>query len=297
MSRKIIDGMPAPALGTRLLKGLILLLICTVVIVPFIGIVSTSVASPEQVTKAGGFVLFPDSVQWSAYASVLSGGVVTRSLFVSAGITIVGTLLSLTVTSMLGWALSRRSMVGNKFMIMLVLFSLLFTPGMIPTYLMVKQLGMLDSYWALIVPTMVSGFNVIVMRSFFSGIPAELIDAARIDGAGEWQIFRRIALPLSKAVMAVIGLFYAVGYWNSFFNAMLYLSDSAKWPLQLVLRTYVVNGTQLGEADLGAVEAVLPPEPSILMAILVIAIVPILLVYPFLQKHFAKGVLTGAVKG
>jgi multiple sugar transport system permease protein/putative aldouronate transport system permease protein len=160
---------------------------------------------------------------------------------------------------------------------------------------MVKQTGLLDSLWSLIVPTMVSGFNVIVLRSFFQGVPQELTESATIDGAGEWAIFSRIVLPLSKAVLAVIGLFYAVGYWNTFFNALLYIDDAAKWPMQLVLRTYVVNDTAMGQADLGTEK--MPPQASLQMAILVVSMVPILLVYPFLQKHFAKGVLTGAVKG
>ncbi|MDT7754089.1 MAG: putative aldouronate transport system permease protein [Pseudonocardiales bacterium] len=172
---------------------------------------------------------------------------------------------------------------------------MLFSPGIIPTYLVVKGAGLLDSLWALIVPTMVSAFNVIVLRAFFANLSAEITESARIDGAGELKTFSYIVLPLSKAVLSVIGLFYAVSYWNAFFSALLYLNDSKLWPLQLVLRTYVINDTQLGSAELGTER--LPPQASIQMAILVISIVPILIVYPFLQRHFAKGVLTGAVKG
>jgi multiple sugar transport system permease protein/putative aldouronate transport system permease protein len=179
-------------------------------------------------------------------------------------------------------------------MLMLLLGALLFTPGIIPSYLIVKQLGLLNSYWSLIVPSAVNAFNVIVMRAFFLELPVELIESARIDGAGDLTILRRIVLPLSKAVIAVIGLFYAVGYWNAFFNALLYINDNDKWPLQLVLRTYVVNNSQLG--GYAGTEAI-PPQQSLQMAILVISVVPILLVYPFLQRHFTKGVLTGAVKG
>jgi multiple sugar transport system permease protein/putative aldouronate transport system permease protein len=156
---------------------------------------------------------------------------------------------------------------------------------------------LLDSLWSVIVPTCVSAFNVIVVRAYFTGLPDEIIDAARIDGASEWKMFRHIGLPLSKAVIAVIGLFYGVGYWNSFFNAMLYINDAGKWPLQLVLRTYVVNGVEIGGQDLGVGAEAVPPQTSIQMAILMISVVPILCVYPFIQRHFAKGVLTGAVKG
>ncbi|MGT2461388.1 carbohydrate ABC transporter permease [Sinomonas atrocyanea] len=274
-----------------------LTVLCAMVIIPFMGVVSTSIASQQQVNQAGGFVLFPTSISWDAYRSIFAGGVVTRAVVVSTLVTAVGTIMSLAASSLLAWALSRRGSVGNRPMLLLVLLSLLFTPGIIPSYLVVLQFGLINSYWSLIVPTMVSAFNVIVIRSFFVNLPGELLDSARIDGASEWQVFRHLGLPLSKAVLAVVGLFYAVGYWNAFFNAMLYINDATKWPLQLVLRTYVVNGTQLGAQDLGSSLEAVPPQASIQTAILVISIVPIMLVYPFVQKHFAKGVLTGAVKG
>ncbi|WP_154796220.1 carbohydrate ABC transporter permease [Occultella kanbiaonis] len=289
-----LDAPPMPA---RVLKGIALTVICALVIIPFVGILSTSLASREQVNAAGGFVLLPSSVTLDAYRSIFAGGVVSQAMLVSIGITLVGTTVSLVASTMLAYALSRHGSFGQKPMLMLVLLTLLFSPGMIPNYLVVKEFGLLDSYWALILPTALSGFNVIVLRAFFMGVPAELTDSARIDGAGHLTIFTRIMLPLSKAVLAVIGLFYAVGYWNAFFNALLYMNDSSKWPLQLVLRTYVVNNAELGASDLGATVDVVPPQASVQMAILVVTIVPILIVYPFLQKHFAKGVLTGAVKG
>lgn len=199
---------------------------------------------------------------------------------------------------MLAYALSRPGSFGQRPMLLLVLFSLLFSPGLIPNYLVVKEFGLLDSLFALILPTAISGFNVIVLRSFFMSIPDSVLDSARVDGAGDFRIFWSVVLPLSKAVLAVVGLFYAVGYWNAFFNAMLYINDTAKWPLQLVLRTYVINNTELSSGDLGGAGSdQLPPQESIQMAILVVSLVPILIVYPFLQRHFAKGMLTGAVKG
>lgn len=286
----------APSLLMRAVKGAVLTLCCALVLVPFVGVVSTSLAGQEQVIKSGGFVLLPDKPSFAAYESILGGGVVTRAVLVSLFITVVGTAISLACTATLAYSLSRPGSLAHQPVLMVVLLSLLFVPGIIPSYLMVKQVGLLDSYWALILPTSVSAFNTIVMRAFFMELPAELIESARIDGAGETKILLRVVLPLSKAVMAVIGLFYAVGYWNAFFNAMLYINDNAKWPLQLVLRTYVVNNAMLGSDQLGTGEA-LPPQQSIQMAILVIALVPILLVYPFLQRHFAKGVLTGAIKG
>ncbi|HIZ37671.1 MAG TPA: carbohydrate ABC transporter permease [Candidatus Ruania gallistercoris] len=292
----LIDGVPRPGPVETVIKAIVLGIACLLVVLPFLGIISTSLATPEQVLEAGGFVLFPEAIDLTAYRSVFAGGVVTQALGVSMFVTLVGTLISLTMTAMLGWALSRRGSVGNRQLLVLVLVSLLFSPGIIPSYLVVQQLGLLNSLWALIIPTSVSAFNVIVVRAFFVGLPQEVMDSARIDGATEWQMFRYMGLPLAKPVLAVIGLFYGVGYWNAFFNALLYISDTSKWPMQLVLRTYVVDGNQIGIQDLGA-EVTLPPQTSLQMAILVISIVPVLIVYPFLQRHFAKGMLTGAVKG
>jgi len=284
-----------PGWPMRAFKGLVLLVFCAAVIIPFVGVISTSVAPNKQINESGGLVLFPDSVNFRAYESLFAGGVVTRALFVSIFVTVVGTLLSLAVSGLLAYALSRPSFSAGRPILLVVLFSMLFSPGIIPTYLVVKGVGLLDSIWALIVPTMVSAFNVVVLRAFFTNLPNEITESARIDGAGELKIFSYIVLPLSKAVLSVIGLFYAVAYWNAFFSALLYLNDSKRWPLQLVLRTYVINDTQLGSAELGT--ELLPPQASIQMAILVVSIVPILIIYPFLQRHFAKGVLTGAVKG
>ncbi len=295
MSRKIVQGVPMPSWPMRAFKGLVLLVFCAVVIIPFVGVISTSVAPNKQINSSGGLVLLPKSVNFAAYESLFAGGVVTRALFVSIFVTIVGTLLSLTVSCLLAYALSRPGFSAGRPILLVVLFSMLFSPGIIPLYLTVKGAGLLDSIWALIVPTMISAFNVVVLRAFFMNLPNEITESARIDGAGELKTFSYIVLPLSKAVLSVIGLFYAVAYWNAFFSALLYLNDSRLWPLQLVLRTYVINDTQLGSAELGT--ELLPPQASIQMAILVVSIVPILLVYPFLQRHFAKGVLTGAVKG
>ncbi|CAM3877751.1 carbohydrate ABC transporter permease [Kibdelosporangium persicum] len=277
------------------LKALVLAICCAAVIVPFFGIIATSLSSREDVTRAGGFVMFPSEIRFDAYEAILSGGVVTRATVVSLLITLVGTALSLVATTLLAYGLSRRGTLLHRPMLAIVLLPLLFTPGIIPSYLIVKYLGLLDTYWSLILPVVVNAFNVIVLRAFFMELPQEVMDSARIDGAGDFTVLWRIVLPMSKAVLAVIALFYAVAYWNSFFNALLYINDTAKWPLQLVLRTYVVNQAELGVDQLGGTE--LPPREAVQMAILVLSIIPILLVYPFVQRHFTKGVLVGAVKG
>ncbi|MGW9132504.1 carbohydrate ABC transporter permease [Streptomyces sp. NPDC055681] len=285
---------PPTRLGSAA-KAVVITVIVAVMTVPFLIVLSTSLASREEITAAGGYVLFPTEPTLQAYRTILSGGLVTRAVTVSVLITGVGTALSLLTTIALAYALSKRGVPGSKPVLLLVLFTLLFAPGMIPMYVLVRELGLLDSYWALILPGLVNAFNLVVMRAFFMNIPDELYQAARIDGAGDWRILTRIVLPLSKGVIAVVGLFYAVTYWNAFFNAMLYLNDSGKWPIQLLLRTYVVQNKQMAADQLGV--AHLPPQQSISMAVVMIALIPILLLYPFLQKYFTKGVLTGAIKG
>lgn len=289
----LVGGMPPPSIAARVLKGIVLAILCAFVVIPFVSVVSTSLADQAQVSQAGGFVLFPNNPSLRAYESLFEGGVVTRAFVVSLAITVVGTLISLACTATLAYALSRPESFGHRPLLLTVLATLLFAPGIIPNYLVIQQLGLLDSYWSLILPVAVNGFNVIVMRAFFMALPRELMEAARIDGAGEIATLRMIVMPLSKAVFAVIGLFYAVSYWNAFFHALLYLNDATMWPLQLVVRSYVIQNATLSDP---LATTAPPPTESIQMAILVLSIVPILLVYPFLQKHFAKGVLTGAVK-
>ena len=291
----LVGGQPLPSRSASAVKAVAFTIACALVIMPFVAIVATSMAPPDQVARAGGLVLLPERVDLSAYEAILSGGIVTRALMISVVITVLGTLLSLTVSSLFAYALTRRGLPLRRTFILLVIFSLFFSPGLLPTYLAVQSYGLIDSLAAVIVPTALSGFNVIVLRAFFGSIPSELLEAAEIDGASELQVLTRVVLPLSKAALAVIGLFYAVGYWNSFFTALLYLNDSSKWPLQLVLRTYVVDDTSITGYDLAA--DAIPAQASLQMAILVISVVPILLVYPWLQKHFAKGALTGAIKG
>ncbi|MGL4176317.1 MAG: carbohydrate ABC transporter permease [Dermatophilaceae bacterium] len=278
-------------------KFVTLLIAVLLVIIPFWSVVATSLADQQTINEsAGGMVMWPGEPSLAAYEAILRGGVVTRAMLVSIGITVVGTLLSLATTAGMAYWLSRPGAVLAKPMLLLTLGALLFSPGLIPNYLIVKGLGLLDSWWSLILPVMINAFNVIVMRAFFQELPRELFESASIDGAGSATVFFRIVLPLSKPVMAVIGLFYAVAYWNAFFNALLYIQSTDKWPMALVLRTFVVNQTSVGGDQIGAVEVV-PPQLPLQMAILVVAIVPILLVYPFLQRHFAKGVMIGAVKG
>jgi putative aldouronate transport system permease protein len=200
-------------------------------------------------------------------------------------------------TVALAYGLSKRGVPGSKFVLVLVLGTLLFRPGLIPSYLLVKNLGLIDTYQSLILPGLIGAFYLVIMRNFFMNIPHELIEAARLDGASDWQVLWQVVLPLSKAVLAVIALFYGVDIWNAFFNAILYLNDASMWPVQLVLRQYVLQGSALASALTLDPNQPPPPAQTIQMAIVVVATLPILLVYPFLQRYFAGGVLTGAIKG
>ncbi|SEM91876.1 carbohydrate ABC transporter permease [Nonomuraea pusilla] len=283
---------PNPVVTT--IKGVVIGLILLIMIYPLAYVILNSFASPNATTTAG---LIPSEWSFSSYSAIFKGGIVQRSLIVSILITLVGTALSLAVTATLAYALTKtRQVPGVRPALYLVLLTMIFSAGIIPNYLVVKAFGLLDSYWSLIIPVLASAFNVVVMRNFFMQLPRELFEAARIDGAGELSIFIKIVLPLSKAVLAVIGLFYAVSYWNSFFNAMLYLNDSSKWPIQLVLNSYVLQGQSMSSMNNTEMYN-LPSSQSVQMAVVVLATIPILVVYPFLQKYFTKGVLTGAIKG
>jgi putative aldouronate transport system permease protein len=176
-----------------------------------------------------------------------------------------------------------------------VLFTLLFSGGLIPTYILVRDLGLMDTYWALMLPGLVSAWNLLVMKAFFENLPSELRDAAKVDGASEWQVFWDIVLPLSKPILATIGLFYAVTHWNSFFDAILYITSSEKQPLQIVLRELLSSGNMSEFVDI-QVRSIMPIQ-SLRAAAVIIALVPMLIVYPMLQRHFTKGVLLGSVKG
>ncbi|MFM9281570.1 carbohydrate ABC transporter permease [Paenibacillus jiagnxiensis] len=266
-------------------------------VLPFIYIIGSSFATEAELT-ARGFFLIPHDFSLGAYEYIFSSSSIFRSIGVTVYVTVVGTLVNLLFTMTMAYPLSRTDLGGRNLIMNLVIFSMLFSGGMIPTYLVIKELGLLDTYWSLILPGAISAFNLIVIKNFFQELPPGLEEAARIDGCNDIGVLWRIVLPLSKPVIATFALFYAVGHWNNFFQALLYISDSTKWPLQVLLRQIVLL-SQGTVGDIGALDPnfVQPPEQSIKMAVIVVGTVPILIVYPFLQKYFAKGVLLGSVKG
>jgi putative aldouronate transport system permease protein len=289
-----------PTKAGQSLKGLTLTVVCALILGPLWVVIVTSLSDQKTITDAGGLVIFPKSITFNAYTEILSGGVVTRAVMVSLGLTLVGTAISMAVSILAAYGLSRPGSFAHRPLLLTLLITMFFGAGLIPTYLLISGMGLIDSYWALILPSAVSVFNILVLRSFFMSTAPELIDSARIDGAGEWRILLQIVLPLSRAVTAVIALFYAVGYWSSWFNAMLYINSPEKWPLQLILRYYVLmhqsfpgSGTNNGIMTVGANQV---PGLAVQMAVMVLALIPVAIIYPFVQKHFQKGMLIGAVK-
>ncbi|GAA2286888.1 carbohydrate ABC transporter permease [Glycomyces scopariae] len=284
-----------PTVAGQAGKGASIVVIALLILFPLYTIALTSLSSSETVHRVGGLVVWPgDGITFEAYEQMFRNPVVLRSLVVSLGVTAVGTAVSVVVSVLGAYSLSRPGSLGHRTVLFSVLLMFVVFPGLIPVYLWVSAIGLRDNYLAIILPMAVSAFNVVVLRAFFMSLPQELFDSARIDGAGEFRVLWRIVVPLSKAVIAVVTLFYAVAYWNNWFNAFLYLDDTSKWPLALVLRTYVVESAPLPQAA-GLTEA--PPTLAVKMAIVMIAIVPALIIYPFVQKHFKKGVIIGAVKG
>ena len=274
---------------------ILLTLIAVIIVIPFIYVIAASFATEAEIQTRPIFFI-PDSPTLDAYARIFDmndmGTRVFHSLLISVCVTAIGTFINLFFTTTMAYGLSRSNLIGKKPLLNMVLFTMVFGGGMIPLFLVVKGLGMYDTYSALILPGAISAYNMIIVRNFFMELPRELEEAASIDGCSDIGIFIKIALPLSLPCLATFGLFYAVGHWNNYFGALLYLEDSTKFPFQLVLRNIVMQTAET-QTDPNA----LIPEDTLKMAVIVIGTVPILIVYPFLQKHFAAGVMVGAVKG
>ncbi|CCK27123.1 hypothetical protein BN159_2744 [Streptomyces davaonensis JCM 4913] len=286
----------APTRAGLASKAVVLGLACLAILFPLWIVIVTSLSTRETIDEAGGLVMVPKDITFIAYEELLSGGQVTRATIVSVLVTLVGTGFSMTVSVLCAYGLSRSGSLGHRWILMTLLATMFFSAGLIPTYLLVQTLGLTDSYLALILPSAISVFNILVLRGFFMGISQELTDSARIDGAGDFRILWQIILPLSRAVVAVITLFYAVGYWSAWFNASLYLNDQDMMPLQNVM----IQLVQKQEAPVGLGQAIKTGQLSglaVQMAVMVMALLPVAVLSPFVQRHFKKGMLTGAVKG
>jgi putative aldouronate transport system permease protein len=291
-----------PSVATQGTKSSAIVAMLLIIAFPLYSVIVTSFSTQASINVAGGLVVWPHGLTLNAYKLIVSGGVVGRALVISILLTVVGTAVSMVVTILAAYGLSRAGSFGHKAILWFMLITIFFNGGIIPLFLVVSALGGYDQYWALILPSAVSVFNIIVMRAFFANIASDMIESARIDGASDWKILWRIVLPTSKAVTAVIALFYAVGYWNSWFNILLFMpADSVKWPLQMVMYDYVTQGMTMPGSGVTGIGQYIGSQQiaplSLQMAVVALTVLPVLLVYPFVQKHFTKGVLLGAIKG
>lgn len=273
--------------------------VCAVAtVLPFLYVLAGSFATERELTERA-FFIFPREFSVNSYKYIIRTGDVFRGLKNSIIVTAVGTVINMFFTTTLAYPLSRSYLRGRNFFINMVIITMLFSGGMVPSYLVVSGLKLTNTYWALWLPGAVSAFNMIIVKNYFQGIPKELEEAARVDGSSDLGIFLKIILPLAKPTIASVSLFYAVGHWNSYFSAMLYISDKDKEVVQIALRRIIflagginTDGTPIDWGMLGQ-----PPEKAVKMAVTVVATVPILMIYPFVQKYFTQGVMVGAVKG
>ncbi|MGO4343995.1 carbohydrate ABC transporter permease [Paenibacillus sp. MCAF9] len=261
--------------------------------------VAASFSSSRAIT-AGEVMLWPIEFNLHAYDRLFDDGQILIGLRNTVLITVVGTALNMIMTILAAYPLSRRRLMGRSGLLMFVTFTMLFVSGIIPSFILVKSLGLMDTYWALWLPGLVSTYNMFVMKTFMEGLPDEIEESAAMDGAGDWRVLMQIMLPLCKPIIASLSLFYAVGWWNSYFSVLLYITKTTSQSLMVKLYQMInqvdaslLNNTGGSE---GAGQILLTPE-GIKAAAIVIAVTPILCVYPFLQKHFVKGVLIGSVKG
>lgn len=283
----------------NLINYTLLTLLTLIVLYPLVFVLSASISNPEHVLR-GDMWLIPKGFNLDAYAKIFQNKDILLGYSNTVLYTVIGTALNVVMTICAAYPLSRRDLAGRGLVTGLIVFTMFFGGGLIPTYLLIKNLNMLDTLWVMIIPNAVSVWNIIIMRTFFQqSIPGELQESAMIDGCTHIQILLRIVLPLSMPIIAVMVLFYAVGHWNSYFNALIYLTTKEKFPLQLILREILIqsdSGEFVKLTSESAVRMKMSVE-GLKYAVLVVANLPMLMLYPFLQRYFVKGIMIGALKG
>ncbi|MBO9608019.1 MAG: carbohydrate ABC transporter permease [Paenibacillaceae bacterium] len=271
---------------------LLLLLFSAVILYPFLYMLAISLSSSEYIIR-GEVTLWPKGFNLHVYEMVLENVWVLKGYRNTIFYVLLGTFLSLLITSLAAYSLARKGLLFGKTITLLIVFTMLFNGGMIPTFLVVRSLGLIDTIWAMVLPGAVSAWNLFVMRTFFQGVPKELEEAGKIDGLGDFGIFVNIILPLTKPVMATIGLFYAVALWNNYYSALLYLRNQELFPLQVTIRMLIETGIIDNSGNADNMEV----DQAVKFATIIVGTLPIVCAYPFLQKYFVKGVLIGSVKG
>ncbi len=276
---------------------ILLVIAAFITLFPFLDVVFDSLtSSKELVENAKEIIAIPKRPTLDNYRYVLSGNSIFKAYGVTIFRTVVGTAFNMFITILTAYPLSKKFLPGRSALMQIFFFTMIFSGGMIPTYLVVKNFKLPNTIWALIIPSLLNIYNMIIMRTSFEGVPEELEDSARIDGCSEWKTLFMIVLPISKPTIASISLFYAVWHWNSFFDVVLYITDRKFWPLQTLLREVVLT-MRIAELNANLADVPTPPSAPVIAATVMVSTVPILVVYPFLQKYFVKGVMVGAVKG
>ena len=297
MAKKKMIGSSA---GSRFFTGLtafVLILITLITFYPLYYVLITSISNGMMVMQ-GKVRLYPIGVTFDSYKSITSDPQLFRSLWNSVLYTVVGTLINIIMSCLCAFPLSRRTFSGKKFFTGMIVVTMFFSGGMIPSYLVVKELGLMDTMWAIVLPVAINTYNMIIIRTSFQSLPESLFESAQLDGANDFTILFRIALPLSKAVLATMVLFYSVSHWNSYFSAMLYLDSKDKYPLQIILRNKLISGLFSEEASQsGGSTNFTVTDSTLRAAVIMFTTLPILVVYPFVQKYFVKGVMIGSLKG
>lgn len=290
------------SVGEKIFNSLnifIMLLALAAVLLPLLSVVSTSLVSAQEIARKP-FVLFPEKIDFTAYTTIFMG---TRIILDGYKITvmrvIIGTGLNLTFTYFVAYALAKKDLPGRSALTMFFFFTMLFSGGLIPYYIIIKSTGLMDRFWVYIIPGIISVWNTLLVRNFIMQIPESINESAEIDGANDIQKIFRIVLPLSIPALATIGLFYAVAHWNSWWDAYLFVKTPQKQPIQLVLRNILAQAEVRLNSITGKIEAseIKAPARSIQNAAVVVTTIPVVLIYPFLQKYFIKGIMIGAVKG
>ncbi|MFK7694953.1 carbohydrate ABC transporter permease [Paenibacillus sp. HJGM_3] len=275
---------------------LFMLGLCFVTLYPFVYVALASLSEPASIAQHRGLLLRPLGLNWDAYKAVFNNPMIQVGYRNTLFYVVVGTAINLVSTAIGAYVLSRRNLYFKNLLMMLIVITMFFGGGLIPTYLLINHLGMLNTVWALLIPGAIGTFNMIIMRTGFQSVPVSLEESAKIDGASDLTILFRIIIPLSMPVIAVMILWYAVGHWNSYFGALIYLRDRELFPLQLVLREILITNTTDNMMTGAAAEDRLAIAETIKYATIIVSTLPILLLYPFLQKYFVKGVLIGAIK-
>jgi putative aldouronate transport system permease protein len=278
-------------------NNLILFLVFLVMVYPFLYVFAVSLSSPEAVMQ-NKVVFLPVGINTINYRVVFSNMGIWTGYANTIKYVCVGTLINLTLTSLMAYSLSKKQLFGRKFFSFFVIFTMFFQGGMIPSYILIRNLKMINTIWAVVLPGAISTWYLMVMRTFFSELPVELEEAAMIDGCHPFRIFVEIVLPLSKPILLTMGLFYSVTHWNAFTGPLIYLNDKSKYPLQIILRQILITGDTNFTNAVGFLDdSYLIISDAIKYATIIVSILPIIMVYPFIQKYFAKGVMIGSVKG